>query len=95
MGSTIAQLLDEAKQQSLAEREQLIEQLQHGVKVRIPASESLAIKANLGLPWNQLREARRYTWTTVGRTLQHHTYIIMYTNIHRWFKMFGVAIASE
>ena len=59
MGSSAAQLLDETKHCSLAEREQLIQQLQHGVKVVIPAGVALAMKTATNQPWNQLRKVRR------------------------------------
>ena len=50
MGSSAAQLLDETKHCTLAEREQLIQQLQHGVKVVVPASVALAMKTATNQP---------------------------------------------
>ena len=58
-GSSSVQLLDEAKQCSSTERERLIEELQHGLKVVIPASDLIAMKADLALPWSKLRVVRR------------------------------------
>ena len=59
-GSSSAQFLDEARDCSQADQEALIEELQNGAKVVIPASESLAMKADLIVPWNKLRIVRRY-----------------------------------
>lgn len=58
-GSSSSQFMNEAKGASLAERQRLIEELQQGVRVQIPASESLAMKADLTLPWRKLRIVRR------------------------------------
>ena len=57
-GSSTVQFVDEARARASAEREKL-EGLQGGVKVVIPASESLAMKADLILPWHKLRIVRR------------------------------------
>ena len=58
-GSSTVQFVDEAWARASAEREKLLEGLQGGVKVVIPASESLAMKADLILPWRKLRIVRR------------------------------------
>ena len=54
-GSSTAQFMDEARQRSLAERETIIEEPQGGTKIVIPSSESLAMKADLILPWNKYK----------------------------------------
>ena len=59
-GSSTAQFAEEARTRSAAEREALSEGLQGGMKVVIPASESLALKADLILPWHKMRIVRRY-----------------------------------
>ena len=58
-GSSTVQFVDEAQARASAEREKLLEGLQGGVKVVIPASDSLAMKADLILPWHKLRIVRR------------------------------------
>ena len=51
-------IVEGARSQSVAEREALLEGLQGGMKVIIPPLESLAMKT---LPWNAMRQIRRYT----------------------------------
>ena len=59
-GSSAAQFVDEARTCPASERESLLEELQGGMKVVIPPSASLAMKADLVLPWHKLRIVRRY-----------------------------------
>ena len=70
-GSPAAQLTDETRSCSAAEREKLLEGLQGGMRVIITPSESLAMKADLILPWHKMRIVRRY------RTCTKYTY-----NVH-------------
>ena len=58
-GCSSTQFAEEARTRSTSEREALLEGLQGGMKVVIPASESLALKADLILPWNKMRIVRR------------------------------------
>ena len=46
-GCSSTQFAEEARTHSTSERQALLEGLQGGMKVVIPASESLALKANL------------------------------------------------
>ena len=57
--SSTAQFTDEVRASSAADRMALLEGLQGGVKVHIPVTDSLAMKADLILPWHKLRIARR------------------------------------
>jgi hypothetical protein len=54
------QLAREVKACSLEEREQILTELQSGIKVVIPTSHALAMKADLGIPWSKLRAIRRF-----------------------------------
>ena len=49
----------EIKACSLEEREKILMELQNGMKVVIPTSHTLAMKADLGIPWSKLRAIRR------------------------------------
>ena len=92
-GSSTAQLMDEARQRSLAERETIIEELQGGTKIVIPPSESLGMKADLILPWKKLRVIRRYTMHTymyMSRSIFLHTPLLF-----RWLKKWRVSFAWE
>lgn len=53
------QLAREVKACSLEERENILMELQSGIKVVIPTSHALAMKADLGIPWSKLRAIRR------------------------------------
>ena len=50
------QLQSELKQKSKEERQKLIESIN---SIEIDADCSLAMKADLGIPWNKLRDMRR------------------------------------
>lgn len=59
-GSTAAaqrQLADELSVNSKEERGNILKQA--GIVPEVPAEEGLAMKAELGLPWNKLRYIRR------------------------------------
>ncbi len=58
-GDQSFQLAREVKACSLEEREQILMELQSGMKVVIPTSHALAMKADLGIPWSKLRAIRR------------------------------------
>lgn len=55
----VSQLSAELRALSKAERQQLLNEAQ--LPIVIPLEHSLAIKTDLGLPWNKLRVLRRYT----------------------------------
>ena len=59
-GSSTTQFVDETRSCSASERNAILEQLQGGLKVLIPPNESLAMKADLTLPWSKLWIIRRY-----------------------------------
>ena len=56
-GDSSAQLAAEVKALTQTERDDLLQQAQ--LPVVIPANHALAIKADLGIPWNKLRILRR------------------------------------
>ena len=58
-GDEAYQLGREVKGCSLEEREEILTEIQNGIKVVIPTTQSLAMKANLGIPWSQFRAIRR------------------------------------
>ncbi len=58
-GDQVYQLSREVKACSLEEREEILEVLQHGFKVQIPTGCALAMKADLGIPWDKVRAIRR------------------------------------
>ncbi len=60
-GGDLAQLTHEVKLLSPDQRRQLIEDMEF--KIEIPSLTSLALKADLCLPWNRLRRMRRYSNT--------------------------------
>ena len=59
-GDETYQLGKEAKIYTMEDREKLLQELQDGMKVQIPSSSALALKADLGIPWVKLRAIRRY-----------------------------------
>jgi hypothetical protein len=56
-GDVQAQLAAELKCLTKAQREELLQEAQ--LPVVIPTNHALAIKADLGIPWNKLRILRR------------------------------------
>lgn len=61
-GDTTAQLAHELHAERRADRAKLLEELRKADRdfhIRIPVRDSLALKADLNLPWNQLRTIRR------------------------------------
>lgn len=56
-GDSSSQLQAELRTLSKAEREEILTKA--GLSLEIPAEQGLAMKADLGLPWNKLREIRR------------------------------------
>ncbi len=56
-GDSAAQLREEVKHLSKAERQELLHS--GGFRLDVPAEQGLAMKADLGLPWNKLRIIRR------------------------------------
>ena len=57
-GDNTAQLASEIKALSKAEREKLLFEVK--LPIIIPTDQALAMKADLGIPWNKLRILRRY-----------------------------------
>lgn len=88
-GDTTVQLSAEIKSLEKEEREKLLEDAQ--LPVVIPTDHALAMKADLGLPWNKFRILRRYSLLD----LQVNSNSPRTNIIRRWFKEFKVAIASE
>lgn len=58
-GDQAYQLGKEVKAISMEDRENILEALQDGYKVRVPTQCALAMKADLGIPWHKLRAIRR------------------------------------
>ena len=56
-GDSTSQLSAEVKALSKTERQDLLQQAQ--LPISVPASDALAMKADLALPWNKLRVLRR------------------------------------
>ena len=86
---SVAQLSHEVKSSTVEVRQKLLSELHTSegtFHVTIPVSASLAMKADLNIPWNKLRIMRRLELPTTA-----------YFNIffNRWMKMWGVSIATE
>jgi hypothetical protein len=58
-GDHTFQLQKEVKACTIEDREKILEELQDGVKIIMPTSSALAMKADLGIPWAKLRAIRR------------------------------------
>ncbi len=56
-GDSVAQLRAEMKSLSKEEREEILQEV--GLPVAIPLDHSLAMKADLAIPWSKLRLLRR------------------------------------
>ena len=59
---TTAQLSQEIRSSTIEERSSILDELtsQSGCRVSVSTEESLAMKANLIIPWNKIRVMRRY-----------------------------------
>ena len=91
-GDAAVQLEGELQTCSSQERQRLLGVLaKDGCKVVIPPDEALAMKADLGLPWNKLRVVRRYVYTPLSSTCNHNVRVTTY----RWMKAWDVEIGSE
>jgi hypothetical protein len=77
-GDNSFQLAGEVKACTLEEREKILEDLQSGIKVSIPTSHALAMKADLGIPWSKLRAIRRYDNSLWQKTTYHKPLILYY-----------------
>lgn len=53
----VDQLCDEVRQLSKEEREKILKD--EGFKMSIPPEQGLAMRADVGLPWNTLRKLKR------------------------------------
>lgn len=63
-GDTALQLSSEIYRQTCEERKQLLDELlamPGNFRVQISASDALAVKSSLQIPWTKLRVMRRYT----------------------------------
>ncbi len=58
-GNSHILMTEEVKRLGQDERQKIL--LNAGLKLEIPSEMGLAMKADLALPWNKLREIRRYT----------------------------------
>lgn len=87
-GDSVVQLRAEVKSLTEEEREELLQQA--GLPVVIPCNHSLAMKADLGIPWSKLRLLRRLASikSTENKKVQ------LPCN-NRWFKSLHVTIPSE
>ena len=90
-GAHIQQLKDEVGILDEGERRKLLLQSKP-LQVQIPVEEGLAMKADLGIPWNEMRTLRRLH--TISSTNLNRYDIPVYSWI-RWMKAWGVSIASE
>lgn len=70
--SSSVQLQSELQTQPIEEREKIVKSIS---SVRITAEHSLAMKTELQLPWNKLRELRRQ----VFNTFKPHAYVYVHT----------------
>ena len=61
-GDTAKQLTHELRTCNPDERRMALEELGGSFRVHIPAEMSLALKADLNIPWSKLRTMRRYTF---------------------------------
>jgi len=79
-GAQIEQPQDEVHTLSEDERRQLL------LKIQIPVEEGLAMKADLSIPWNEMRTLRRlHDISSTSMTYQWT----------RWMKAWGVSVASK
>ena len=83
-GSSAAQFVDESRSRSASERDMILEELQGGMKVVIPPSVSLAMKADLTLPWHKLRIVRRYRNIAAHYTQRLHA-MSMYMYVYLYY----------
>jgi hypothetical protein len=75
-GDKSFQLAGEVKACTLEEREKILEDLQSGIKVVIPTSHALAMKADLGIPWSKLRAIRRSDNGLWWKRVYHNTTVL-------------------
>ena len=90
-GAQIQQLQDEVGILGEDDRRQLLLQSKP-LQVQIPVDEGLAMKTDLGIPWNEMRTLRRLH--NLSSTNLNRCDIPVYSWI-RWMKAWGVSIASE
>lgn len=90
-GDEAAQMAHEVMVREQVEREKLlgeIKKLDGNFLIRVPQQASLAMKADLNIPWHKLRIIRRW-----GLAYKHSmVYINQFT---RWLSKWGIGIASE
>lgn len=90
-GAQIEQLQDEVHTLSEDERRQLLLQSKP-LQIQIPVEEGLAMKADLSIPWNEMRTLRRLH--DISSTNLNKYDIPVYP-CTRWMKAWGVTVASE
>lgn len=67
-GDSTAQLAHELHATQRRDREQLLDEIKRAegnILIQVPVQSSLAMKADLNIPWYKLRMIRRYTKYTV------------------------------
>lgn len=69
-GDTTAQLSHELHSVEREDREKLLEEIKKTGKflIRVPVQVSLAMKADMGIPWNQIRLLRRWETKLISVT---------------------------
>lgn len=86
-GDARSQLQAEIRHLTKEERQRLL--VDAGFTLDIPPGQGLAMKADLGIPWNKLRTIRRQGYLHVQGT------IIQGFELHRWLKEWGLSMSSE
>ena len=86
-GNDLTQLACEITVNGREKRKALIDQLfseDRAIRITVSAKDSLAMKADLQIPWRQMRRQVKHTMQQCT-----HQFVI------RWYKEFGIEIASE
>ena len=76
LNSSDTQILNEVKSSSPDVRQKLLAELQAGESdsachIKIPVGASLAMKADLNIPWNKLQIIRRYIYHKSNNYIDH------------------------
>lgn len=85
-GDSRSQMLAEIRHLSKDDRQNLL--TSGGFTLDIPPGQGLAMKADLGIPWNKLRTIRRQGYLYKGTNIQGF-------KSHRWLKEWGLSMRSE
>ena len=86
IGDSEQQMVDEVKMLPREMREDLIKDMKF--TVHVPPEQSLAMKADLCLPWKKLRIMRRYIYICASTG-------IIQNAMYRWMKAWNIDVASE